>query len=151
MRAIEICLVTGEKKSEIDKKNAEIVDRYDHKVITLAFENRELLYRRIEKRVDQMIDEGLLEETRCLMTEGVFERSQTAAQAIGYKELFPYFRGEDSLESCVEELKAATRRYAKRQVTWFSGKDYAHKVFVDDGKQLKSFEEIVNFSLNLFK
>ena len=150
MRAIEICLVTGEKKSEIDKRNAEIVDKYDHKVITLAFENRELLYDRIEKRVDQMIAEGLVDETRRLMAEGIFERSQTAAQAIGYKELFPYLRGEESLESCVDELKAATRRYAKRQVTWFSGKDYARKVYVDDGKQLKTFEDIVNISQKLF-
>ena len=151
MRAIEICLVTGEKKSEIDKKNAEIVDKYDHKIITLSFENRELLYRRIETRVDQMITEGLVEETKRLMDAGVFERSQTAAQAIGYKELFPYFRGDASLESCVEELKMATRRYAKRQVTWFSGKDYAHKVYIDHDNRLKSFEEIVNISLNLFK
>lgn len=150
IRAIEICLVTGEKKSDIDKKNAEIVDKYDHKVITLAFENRELLYGRIEKRVDQMIAEGLVEETRRLMDEGVFERSITAAQAIGYKELFPYLRGEATLGACVDELKAATRRYAKRQVTWFSGKDYAKKVFVDDGKELKTFEEIVNFSAQLF-
>ena len=150
IRAIEICLVTGEKKSDIDKKNAEIVDKYDHTVITLAFENRELLYNRIETRVDQMISEGLVEETKRLMAEGVFERSVTAAQAIGYKELFPYLRGEVSFEACVEELKASTRRYAKRQVTWFSGKDYAKKVFVDDGKCLKTFEEIVNFSSQLF-
>ena len=150
IRAIEICLVTGEKKSDIDKKNAEIVDKYDHTVITLAFENRELLYDRIETRVDQMISEGLVEETKRLMAEGVFERSITAAQAIGYKELFPYLRGEASLEACVEELKAATRRYAKRQVTWFSGKDYAKKVFVDDGNCLKTFEDIVNFSTQLF-
>ncbi len=151
IRAIEICLVTGEKKSDIDRKNSEVVDKYDHRVITLAFENRELLYKRIEMRVDQMIGEGLVEETKRLMAEGVFERSVTAAQAIGYKELFPYLRGEESLEACVDELKAATRRYAKRQVTWFSGKDYAHKVFVDDGKELKTFEEIVNFSTQLFK
>ena len=150
IRAIEICLVTGEKKSDIDKKNAEIVDKYDHKVITLAFSNRDLLYRRIEQRVDQMIDEGLLDETRRLMAEGVFERSQTAAQAIGYKELFPYLRGEASLDECIEELKAATRRYAKRQVTWFSGKDYACKMYVDGENGLKTFEEIVNFSLHLF-
>jgi tRNA dimethylallyltransferase len=150
MRAIEICLVTGEKKSEIDKKNAEIVDKYDHKVITLAFDNRELLYGRIEKRVDQMISEGLVEETRRLMAEGVFERSLTAAQAIGYKELFPYLRGEATLESCIDELKTATRRYAKRQLTWFSGKDYAQKVFVDNGIKLKTFEDIVNFSAQLF-
>ena len=150
MRAIEICLVTGQKKSEIDKKNAEIVEKYDHKVITLAFQNRELLYERIEKRVDLMIEQGLLDETKRLMDEGVFERSQTAAQAIGYKELLPYLRGEDSLENCVEELKKATRRYAKRQTTWFSGKDYAHKVYVDDGNNLKTFEDIVNISVNLF-
>ena len=150
MRAIEICLVTGQKKSEIDKKNAEIVEKYDHKVITLAFQNRELLYERIEKRVDLMIEQGLLDETKRLMDEGVFERSQTAAQAIGYKELLPYLRGEDSLENCVEELKKATRRYAKRQTTWFSGKDYAHKVYVDDENNLKTFEDIVNISINLF-
>ena len=150
MRAIEICLVTGEKKSEIDKKNSEIVDKYDHKVITLAFENRELLYRRIEARVDQMIDEGLVEETKKLLADGVFERSQTAAQAIGYKELFPYIRGEATLESCVDELKAATRRYAKRQVTWFSGKDYVNKVQIDCDNRLKTFEDIVNISIKLF-
>ena len=69
------------KKSDIDKKNSVVVDKYDHRVITLAFENRELLYNRIETRVDQMIGEGLVEETRRLMAEGVFERSLTAAQA----------------------------------------------------------------------
>lgn len=150
IRAIEICLVTGEKKSDIDKKNSEVVDKYDHRVVTLAFENRELLYRRIEKRVDQMVEEGLVDEIKRLMDEGIFERSLTAAQAIGYKELFPYLHGEASLESCIEELKAVTRRYAKRQLTWFSGKDYAHKVFVDDGKELKSFEHIVNILISLF-
>ncbi len=144
MRAIEICLVTGKKKSEIDKKNAEIVDKYDHRVITLAFGDRELLYNRIDRRVDMMIEEGLIEETKRLIADGVFERSVTAAQAIGYKELFPYLNGEDTLENCVEELKRASRRYAKRQITWFSGKDYAHKVFVDGNDPEKTFENIVN-------
>lgn len=150
MRAIEICTVTGQKKSEIDKKNSEIVEKYDHKVITLSFNSRELLYSRIDTRVDQMVSEGLVEETQKLMAEGVFERSQTAAQAIGYKELFPYFEGRASLDECVDELKRATRRYAKRQITWFSGKDYANKVFVDDKNGLKTFEEIVNISQKLF-
>lgn len=150
MRAIEICLVTGEKKSDIDKKNAEVIDRYDPRVITLSFESRELLYSRIDARVDAMIEQGLLEETGRLMAEGIFERSQTAAQAIGYKELFPYLRGESDLASCVDELKRATRRYAKRQITWFSGKDYATRVTVDEGERLKTFEDIVNISINLF-
>ena len=150
MRAIEICTVTGKKKSEIDKKNSEIVEKYDHTVITLAFNNRELLYNRIDTRVDQMMAEGLVEETKRLMADGVFERSQTAAQAIGYKELFPYLEGRDTLENCVDELKRATRRYAKRQITWFSGKDYARKILVDDENGLKTFEEIVNISQKLF-
>lgn len=151
MRAIEICLVTGQKKSEVDKKNSEISDIYDHCVITLAFENRELLYNRIDRRVDAMMEQGLVEETKRLMAQGVFERSITAAQAIGYKELFPYLRGKASLESCVEELKRASRRYAKRQITWFSGKDYAHKIYVDDAGGMKTFEDIVNISQKLFK
>ena len=150
IRAIEICLVTGEKKSDIDKKNAEVTDKYDHRVITLAFSDRERLYRRIEARVDQMIAEGLVEETKRLMAEGVFERSVTAAQAIGYKELFPYIRGEASLEECVEELKMTTRRYAKRQLTWFSGKDYAEKITVDDENGMRNFEDIVNNLKNIF-
>ena len=150
MRAIEICTVTGEKKSDIDKKNCEIVDKYDHRVITLSFASRELLYSRIDRRVDQMIAEGLFEETKKLMAEGVFERSITAAQAIGYKELFPYLEGRSTLDECVDELKRATRRYAKRQITWFSGKDYAHKVFVDGENGMKTFEEIVNISQKLF-
>jgi tRNA dimethylallyltransferase len=150
MRAIEICTVTGEKKSEIDKRNSAIVEKYDHTVITLAFNSRELLYNRIDTRVDQMIAEGLVEETGRLMADGVFERSITAAQAIGYKELFPYLEGRASLEECIDELKRATRRYAKRQITWFSGKDYANKVFVDDENGLKTFEEIVNISQKLF-
>ena len=150
MRAIEICIVSGGKKSEIDKKNSEISDKYDHRVITLAFNNRQLLYNRIDRRVDLMIEQGLLEETKKLMAEGVFERSVTASQAIGYKELFPYIRGEDSLENCIEELKKASRRYAKRQLTWFSGKTYAKKMFVDDENGIKTFENIVNISQNLF-
>ena len=97
-----------------------------------------------------MIDEGLVEETQRLLDMGVFERSITASQAIGYKELFPYLRGEDSLENCIDELKRASRRYAKRQITWFSGKDYAKKVFVDNENGMKTFEEIVNISKKVF-
>ncbi len=150
MRAIEICLVTGQKKSEIDKKNSRIVEKYDPRVITLSFNDRDLLYSRIDKRVDLMIEAGLLDETKRLLDMGVFERSVTAAQAIGYKELFPYIRGEATLESCVDELKRASRRYAKRQLTWFSSKEYAQKVFVDENGEMKLFENIVNISKKLF-
>ena len=150
IRAIEICLITGNKKSEIDKKNSEMSEKYEPHVLTLDFHNRELLYERIDRRVDIMISEGLIEETKHLMEKGVFERSPTASQAIGYKELFSFLRGEDSLENCINELKRASRRYAKRQISWFSGKDYAHKVFVDDENGIKTFENIVNISKNSF-
>ena len=138
MRAIEICLVTGQKKSDIDKKNSEMSAKYDPRVITLAFNNREILYERIDRRIDIMIAQGLVDETKKLLSDGVFERSVTASQAIGYKELFPYIRGEAPLDTCVDELKRASRRYAKRQITWFSGKDYAHKIFVDCEQDIKS-------------
>lgn len=150
IRAIEICLITGQKKSEIDKKNSKISEKYEPHVLTLAFHNRELLYRRIDRRVDTMISEGLVEETKRLMEKGVFERSPTASQAIGYKELFPFLRGEDSLENCIDELKRASRRYAKRQITWFSGKDYAKKIFVDDENGIKLFENTVKISKKVF-
>ena len=150
IRALEVCIVTGQKKSEIDKLNSTVTDKYDHTVITLAFNRRELLYERIDRRVDIMMEQGLVDETKRLWSQGVFERSKTAAQAIGYKELLPYIRGESDLESCVDELKRASRRYAKRQITWFSGKDYVRKVFVDDDNGLKTFENIVNISKKLF-
>ena len=150
IRALEICMVTGQKKSEIDKLNADISDKYDHTVIGLSFNNRELLYRRIDERVDRMIADGLTQETTRLMESGVFERSQTASQAIGYKEMFPYIRKKSTLEACVDELKKASRRYAKRQITWFSAKSYAKPLTVDEEKHVKSFEIIVNNAKKLF-
>jgi len=150
IRALEICIVTGQKKSEIDKLNATVTDKYDHTVIGLNFHNRELLYRRIDERVDRMISDGLVEETKALMAGGIFEKSQTASQAIGYKEMFPYIWGQASLDECVDELKRASRRYAKRQITWFGGKDYVNKVYVDGEDGLQTFENIVKISKNLF-
>ena len=92
-----------------------------------------------------------MDETARLLDGGVFENSQTASQAIGYKELIPYLKGDMSLEECIQTLKTATRRYAKRQLTWFNSKPYAQKVEMDDSKGLKTFEDIVNISQNLFK
>jgi len=103
-----------------------------------------------DMRVDQMIAEGLEEETRSLLDEGVFERNTTAAQAIGYKEFLGYFKGEMSFEECAELLKVATRKYAKRQMTWFGGKKYVEWIDADDNGKMRSFDEIVNSALTLF-
>ena len=150
IRALEIYLATGKKKSELDRLSASVDSVYDATVVCLSYKNRQILYDRIDTRVDQMLSEGLVEETVKLMDMGVFEANKTAAQAIGYKELFSYIRGEGSLEIAVDNLKRATRRYAKRQITWFSAKSYVTPLFVDDGESIKSFEDIVNIAKNIF-
>jgi tRNA dimethylallyltransferase len=150
IRALEIYYSCGVPKSELDRASKQIEPRYDASVLMLRYADRDILYRRIEKRVDQMIAEGLLEETRALMREGVFEKNGTAAQAIGYKELLGYLRGEQSLEDAIADLKTATRRYAKRQITWFSAKDYVLPIAADGEHGIKRFEEIVNNAQKLF-
>ena len=154
IRAIEICRTTGKTKSELDRASREPESPYEATVIGLRYESRDLLYRRIDRRVDLMLDEGLVEETRRLRALGVFDTCPTAAQAIGYKELFPYLDGTASLETCTEVLKTATRRYAKRQLTWFCAKPYVRWIICDeetpDGYRAKSFEDIVNNAKTLF-
>lgn len=88
---------------------------YDAYLIGLN-DDRQVLYDRINRRVDLMVENGILDEAKWLYDN---YREVQAARAIGYKELFPYFSGEDSLENCVEKLKQNTRRFAKRQLTWF--------------------------------
>ena len=94
-----------------------------------------------------MLEEGLENEVRALKSEGVFESSGTATQAIGYKELLGYINGEMSFEDAVEELKRATRRYAKRQLTWFSSHSNVQWI---DIKSDYNFEHILNIASNLF-
>lgn len=146
IRAMEIYMSTGQTKSELDRLSTQAESPYDAKVASLFYENRDTLYSRIEKRVDIMIATGLLDETRALMDEGVFRVNRTAAQAIGYKELLGYISDTASLDLAVSQLKTATRRYAKRQITWFSAKQYARPLYADG----KTFEEIVNNARELF-
>ena len=147
IRAIEIYRVSGIIKTELDRRSKEGGDRYDACIMGLKYEDRSILYDRIEKRVDIMLRDGLAEETRRLADEGVFEKNATAAQAIGYKELFGFLRGEETLNEASDRLKTATRRYAKRQMTWFMAKDYVQWIEADG----KTFEDIVNNALELFK
>lgn len=150
IRALEIYYSCGVPKSVLDRQSRESEPVYDAKIIGLSYPNRATLYSRIEKRVDGMIEEGLLEETKALMAEGVFEKNQTAAQAIGYKELLGYLKGEDSFDDAVARLKTATRRYAKRQLTWFGAKEYVDWIDVENENGMKRFEEIVNSAEKLF-
>lgn len=113
LRALTVITRTGQKFSEQQK---EIKPRYDYLIIGLNSDRAEI-YRRIDQRVDQMLDQGLLHEAKYVYQNRAQE--YTILQAIGYKEFFPYFAKEDSLASCVKNLKTASRRYAKRQLTYF--------------------------------
>lgn len=151
IRAIEIYRTSGQKKSDLDRLSQLAPAKYDATVIALRYNDRDILKNRIDTRVDQMIAEGLEEETRALLDEGVFECNTTAAQAIGYKEFLGYFKGEMSFEECAELLKVATRKYAKRQMTWFGGKKYVEWIDADEDGKMRSFDEIVNSAITLFK
>jgi len=113
IRALEICISTGKSFSSFRKQQKK---KRKFKTIKLILSrDREVLYSRINQRVDMMMAEGLLEEAK-----NVYEyRANNALQTVGYKELFAYFDGEWDLETTVSEIKKNTRRYAKRQMTWF--------------------------------
>lgn len=115
IRGIEVFQVTGKPLSQWQRESTLTPPTYQLCMLGLGFRDREALYKRIDARVDGMLDQGLLDEVRTLMEDGL---SATAGQAIGYKELFGYFRGESTLDQAVDAIKRESRRYAKRQLTW---------------------------------
>lgn len=115
IRALEIYLVSGKTKTEWDKENRRQTLRQGAELYVLTSSDREALYRRIDTRVDTMMAAGLLDEVRSL----ALDPATTAGQAIGYKEFIPYFEGRATLDEAVASLKQASRRYAKRQLTWW--------------------------------
>lgn len=133
VRALEIFESTGMTKTEADKRSRLSPSPYEATVICLSYADREILYERIARRVDVMLSEGLSEETQRLLDAHVFEKNTTAAQAIGYKEILPYLKGEATLAQAREALIVATRRYAKRQMTWFRAKEYVKPLSMTDG------------------
>lgn len=116
VRALEIYYQTGKPKSQIDKEALEVESPYEAVKIGLTASERQFIYDRINMRVDLMVEAGILDEAKYILSKDI---GTTASKAIGYKEFVPYFNGEDSLSSCKEVLKRETRRYAKRQLTWF--------------------------------
>ena len=114
IRALEVCIRTGDTFTAYKRRNADHPAPYDSLMIGLAWD-RQVLYDRIDRRVDLMLEMGLLEEVRAARDP----QMQTSAAAIGYKELLPYLDGEATLSDCIEQVKRESRRYAKRQLTWF--------------------------------
>lgn len=130
IRALELYESTGRRMSA-ERVNARAArPPYRSLCLCLTCRDRAVLYDRIGRRVDAMIENGVLDEARRVYEHR--EAYRTAAQAIGYKEFFPYFAGEQSLADCTEKLKQATRNYAKRQLTWFRRQNDAVWLYLDE-------------------
>ena len=151
IRAIEIYKTSGKTKTELDRLSLLGEPRYDAVVIGLRYNDRETLANRINVRVDVMIENGLLDETRGLFEAGIFEKNTTATQAIGYKEMLGFIRGDMTLDEATETLKSATRKYAKRQMTWFRQKPYVVWIDADGEGGVRPFGDIVADALALIE
>ena len=146
VRALELYDTTGRTMTEQRRLSHLEESGYSFCLIGLTAENRQFLYDRIDRRVDLMLKNGLLEEAKSFFE---LEHSQTAKQAIGYKELKPYFDGVLTLEEATENLKRETRRYAKRQLSWFRRNGNINWLYIDKESEetlfIKSLEIIENF------
>ena len=125
IRALEVYYETGETITAHNLRTQAIPPRFDPLWLGLDFDPRQLLYDRIDLRVDIMLRRGLLEEIKALLDSGIPE-SCTAMQAIGYKEFIAAMSGAMTVEEAAEDLKQASRRYAKRQLTWFKRNKNIH-------------------------
>lgn len=131
LRAVEIYLDTGETITAHDRRTRSQPPRYQGVWLGLDFAERADLYRRIDRRVDQMLADGLVEEVRTLLASGI-PRTATCLQAIGYKELIAYLDGTETLDQAREAIARGTRRYAKRQRTWFRRNPAVHWILQNE-------------------
>ena len=145
IRAFEIYETTGVTMSEQIEKSKSIPSPYKSLVIGLNYSNRQNLYNRINERVDMMLQKGLLEETKFVLSQNY---CKNAMSAIGYKELVPYLKGEVTFEQAVDKLKMETRRYAKRQLTWFRKISNINWINVDE---YGNYEEILKKSMDIIE
>lgn len=136
IRALEVYEITGRKLSEYKAESRLVKSPYESVIIGLNYNDRQKLYDRINRRVDIMVENGLIEESREIFESG---KIRTAANAIGYKELIPYFENETDLETCIDKIKRETRRYAKRQLTWFRKNAKIQWVMLDEFDNKEKF------------
>jgi tRNA dimethylallyltransferase len=128
IRAFEVYLQTGETVTKQNARSKAEPSPYNTLLIGITYRDREKLYSRINQRVDVMLEQGLLDEAR-----GSYGADRKGAgQAIGHKEFFPFFSGEYGLTDAIETLKRETRRYAKRQLTWFGRDERIHWIYADE-------------------
>ena len=147
IRALEIYKATGKTMTEQKIHSREEESPFDVLYIGINYRDRNVLYDRINLRVDLMLKNGLLDEAKDFYDTS---SDATACQAIGYKELATYFKGESTLEECVEKLKLETRHYAKRQLTWFRKNGHINWVYPDDYDNIEDMYSSVYVIINDF-
>lgn len=141
IRALEYYKLTGQKISEHNEEQRKNESPYDFSYFVLN-DHRDLLYERIDKRVDEMVAEGLIEEVKHLKEAG-YNRSYVSMQALGYKEIFSFLDGEISLDDAIYIIKRDTRHFAKRQITWF--KREKEVIWVNKPEFEYNNEKIIDF------
>lgn len=139
VRAIEFYKTTGITITEQIENSKSNDPEYNYMIFGLKAFDRQFLYDRINKRVDIMVKNGLVEEAEKVLKSDL---SETASKAIGYKQLKPYFEGAASLEECIDKIKTETRHYAKRQLTWFRRNNNINWINIDE---LKSIDEQIDY------
>lgn len=142
IRALELCM-SGTSKTEQNENSMLVDSPYDALYIGIGYKDRQKLYDRINKRVDLMLEAGLENEARQMLGK----QGLTARQAIGHKELQPYIDGKITLDEATENLKRETRRYAKRQLTWFRRNENINWLYADE----MSRDELVKKAVDLAK
>ena len=138
IRVLEIYHKTGKTKTEVEKESRKNEIKYNYKMFAITM-NREKLYERIEKRVDQMIEQGLIEEVQSILNK--YHKFPTAMQGLGYKEVVEYLENKLTKEEMIEKIKKKTRHYAKRQLTWF--RKNKETIWLDGEKPLEKNLEII--------
>ncbi len=139
IRALEVCHITGKKFSEMNTDIRKPSEKYNCIIIGLEMD-RDILYQRINKRVDIMVENGLIEEVKSLLDKG-YDRNLVSLQGIGYKEIIDYLEGKTTKQDAIDILKTNTRRFAKRQFTWFKA-DSNIKWF--DLTNLDKIDKVIN-------
>lgn len=145
IRAIEFFYTAGYPISEQIENSQKTPSRYDVCKIGLNFRNRDVLYEKINSRVDKMFDMGIVAEVENVRK---LNPGKTASEAIGYKEILDYIDGNISLSQAKENLKQVTRRYAKRQLTWFRKDEKIHWIYIDE---FENYQKIVSEAEEILK
>lgn len=143
MRVLEIYKATGKTKTQQEKESRKKPVEYDYRIFAINWD-REILYERINERVDKMIEQGLIDEVKNILKK--YDKFPTAMQGLGYKEVVDYINGIYTKEEMIEKIKMETRRYAKRQLTWF--RKNKKTIWLDGKNDLQNNIDIILEGMN---